>query len=359
MIPPLAAKTSGPFRLRWRGYDPGQVDEFLDRTAADRRRIEEDLAQLETFIAARAEECRRRDYERLTLLQIDVASCLEISIGALHTATEVLSTNQIRRAQSEQALEIVGPPEPEQPATMVKSGRIDDRLTLLQNDVASCLEASIGALRTATEVLSKNHIHSAQPKQALEVVGPPEPQQRAAVVKSGRIRLRWRPLTHAKALVASVALLALVPASFFYRSISGEAPLDEPASAALSRREAPLNVPASTTLATPLDRVEPKTPTGMVAHEPEGLVLTITATRECWIRTYIDGGTPLERLMKADETIMLRANDEVVLRIGDASALSLLINTKPGKPLGAKGQVVTTRITRSNYLSMLAGGSTT
>ena len=218
MISPLTAKTSGPFRLSWRGYDPGQVDEFLDRTAADRRRLEEDLAQLETFIAARAEECRRRDYDRLTLLQIDVASCLETSIGALRTATEVLSKNQIRSAR------------PEQPATMVTSGRLDDPLTLLQIDVASCLEASIGALRTATEVLSKNEIRSAQPKQALEIIRPPDPEQPAAVLKSVRVALRWRSLTHTKALVASVALLALVPASFFYRSISREASLNVPAS---------------------------------------------------------------------------------------------------------------------------------
>jgi Domain of unknown function (DUF4115) len=342
MIPPLTAKTSGPFRLRWRGYDPGQVDEFLHRTAADRQRVEEDLAQLETFIAARAEECRRRDYDRLTLLQIDVASCLEVSIGALRTATDVLSKNQIRSAQPEQAQEMVEP------------------LTLLQTDVASCLEASIGALRTATEVLSKNQIQSAQPKQALEIVGPPEPEQPTAVVQSGRVVLKWRPLTHAKALMASVALLALVPASFFYRSISGQSPRDVSASAAFStRRDAPPKVPASTTIATPSDRVEPNAPMAMADHEPEGLVLAITATRECWIRTHIDGGKPLERLMKADETIMLRANDEVVIRIGDASALSLLINNKPGKPLGTTGQVVTARITRSNYLSMVAGGSTT
>ena len=340
MITPLTAKPSGPFRLRWRGYDPGQVDEFLSRTAADRRRVEEDLAQLETFIAARAEEYRRRDDDRLTLLQIEVAGCLEVSIGALRTATEVCS------------------PEPQ--ATMVGSDRVDDRLTLLQIEVASCLESSMGALRRATEVLSKNQIRSAQPNQALEIVEPPEPEPPAALVTNGRLGLLSLSLAHTKALVASVAVLALVPASFFYRSISREAPLGAPASAAFStRREAPLNVPPSTTPAKPLDRVEPKTPMAMIADEPEGLVLTLTATRECWIRTYIDGGSPLERLMKADETILLRANDEVVLRIGDASALSLLINNKPGKSLGTRGQVVTARITRSNYLNMLAGGSTT
>ena len=83
------------------------------------------------------------------------------------------------------------------------------------------------------------------------------------------------------------------------------------------------------------------------------LVLTLTALRSCWIGTVIDGGQRLERLLKPDETVMLHAHDEVVLRVGDAAALSVLINNQPASPLGAAGQVVTKRISRSNHLSLL------
>jgi hypothetical protein len=85
-----------------------------------------------------------------------------------------------------------------------------------------------------------------------------------------------------------------------------------------------------------------------------GLVLTLTARRSSWIATSIDGGQRLERLLKPDETIMLRANSEAVLRAGDAGALSVLINSQVAKPLGSDGEVVTARITSGNYLSFLA-----
>ena len=82
-------------------------------------------------------------------------------------------------------------------------------------------------------------------------------------------------------------------------------------------------------------------------------MVTLTALRSSWISTVIDGSQPMERLLKQDQTIMLRANDEAVLSLGDAGALSMLINNQPAKPLGADGQVLTTRINRSNYLTFL------
>ncbi len=85
----------------------------------------------------------------------------------------------------------------------------------------------------------------------------------------------------------------------------------------------------------------------------EGFVLTLTARRSCWIGTSIDGAQRLERLLEPYETVILHAHDEVVLRVGDADALSVLVNNRPMRPLGAAGQVVTRRISRENYLSML------
>jgi hypothetical protein len=54
-----------------------------------------------------------------------------------------------------------------------------------------------------------------------------------------------------------------------------------------------------------------------------------------------------------NETIMLRATTEAVLRVGDATAISVLINNQPTKPLGTTGQVVTHRITKANYRNLL------
>src|SRR5262245_60798268 len=76
------------FRISWRGYDCAEVDEFLRQTAADRQRLQEDLAQLEAFMSTSGD---RREMERLAAVRREVASCLETSIGALRTATGLLA----------------------------------------------------------------------------------------------------------------------------------------------------------------------------------------------------------------------------------------------------------------------------
>jgi hypothetical protein len=94
-------------------------------------------------------------------------------------------------------------------------------------------------------------------------------------------------------------------------------------------------------------------PSPVIAQREDGLVLTLTARRACWIGSTLDGGQRLERMLVPNETIMLRATNEAMLRIGDATALSVLINNQPAKPLGTTGQVVTHRITRANYKNLL------
>ena len=44
---------------------------------------------------------------------------------------------------------------------------------------------------------------------------------------------------------------------------------------------------------------------------------------------------------------------EAVLRVADATAVSVLINNQPTRPLGSTGQVVTARITKDNYRKLL------
>ena len=274
------------FRRRWRGYDPSQVNEFLRQTAKDRQRLEEGLAQLETCFAGQA-DLRRREIDRLTNLRIEVASCLESSLGALRTATQLLSEGSLPSA-----------PQPQPSKTSQRA----------------------------------------------------EPSKlRATALRFRWARPGWMAGGRFRAFATSVFLLTLIPATLFYRS-SGSRPVSRP-----SVREIRHDTAARPPLAAHPNLTPTETVAGsMPAPIAEGLVLTLTASRQCWIRSFIDGGQPLERLLKASETIMLRANDEAILRVGDASALSLLINNKPAKPLGTSGQVVTAHITRSNYPSLLA-----
>lgn len=264
---------SATFHLRWRGYDRAEVDEFLRQTAADRQRLQEDLAQLEAVMASHGEE-RRRELDRLSALRTEVASCLEASIGALRTATERLSQ------PTPNPVELAARPAPKPTATSVWR-RLERRLPRL-------------------------HL--------------PE------WMSAGRKRL----------LVAAVCVAALIPVVVMNR----RPPRAHEMSAARGE--------ASPDVVQPVALSEP------VARQVESLLLTLTARRLCWIRTSIDGGQPLERLLKPNETILLRANDEAALRVGDAAALSLMINNQLAKPLGQPGRAVTARITRSNYLGFLS-----
>jgi hypothetical protein len=123
---------------------------------------------------------------------------------------------------------------------------------------------------------------------------------------------------------------------------------------------AKMSVTAPVTIAPTASKAGSPAPSESVsaATTPIGLVLTLGAKRECWIRTHVDGGQPLERVLKADEAIILRANEEIVLRVGDAAAVVLLINNRAARPLGKSGEVVTARITPSNYLDLLEGDRT-
>jgi hypothetical protein len=115
--------------------------------------------------------------------------------------------------------------------------------------------------------------------------------------------------------------------------------------------------PAASSVATPDMRPEP--PPAPPAEPPvgsprpsNGLTIVLSASDRCWISATFDGQRRLERLMQRGETTMLHALDEVVLKAGNAGALSLTINGLAASPLGRHGQTVTTRITLANYMRL-------
>ena len=290
MTSTVALRTDSPtFHLRWRGYDRAEVDAFLEQTAADRRRLQEDLTQLEAVMSSHGGQYRR-EFERLAALRREVEVCLEASTDALRQAADVL--------------------------------------------------ASTG-----------------QPHQELVPDGPhltPAPLAR---------RAEWMTVGRLRAGAVAGVALGVAAFGYLYQAPSPEIrPLDAAARLGLSPAAAPPVVDLPQRAAASPEPAGASTGAGL--QQVEGLVLTLTARGACWIRTIVDGGQPLERLLNPRETITLRANDEAVLRIGDAGALSLLINNQPARSLGAPGQAVTAQITRANYLHLLrdnddAGGPVT
>ena len=84
-----------------------------------------------------------------------------------------------------------------------------------------------------------------------------------------------------------------------------------------------------------------------------GLMISLNAHDACWIRATVDGKRPIERLLQRGEEVTLNAQEAVVLRLGNAGAVSLTINGRRATPLGRPGKAVNAQITQTNYMRFL------
>jgi len=91
-----------------------------------------------------------------------------------------------------------------------------------------------------------------------------------------------------------------------------------------------------------------------VVPDAAELTMEMSATRDCWVQAAADGDTVISRILSAGEREVVVAQGAIDLRIGDAAAFEFTINQRPGRVLGAAGEVVDVRITPSNYLSFVA-----
>lgn len=91
------------------------------------------------------------------------------------------------------------------------------------------------------------------------------------------------------------------------------------------------------------------TPAPAVAQPPAvpaaPLTLLIVADAECWLSLSVDGTRAIARNLQPGERVQYSAQSVFVINAGNAGALSLTINGKPAKPLGGRGEVVSTTIT--------------
>jgi hypothetical protein len=304
--------------------------------AADRQHLQESLARLDALVASYGQDgasatiaAARRDADEIR------ARAQEEASRVLRQAADGADVLQRERLQT--------------------TRRELERLTSLRLEVAGCLDASIAALHKATGLLTS----ASGPRvteTALAKISPAPVSKDGPIDATAETRMPRRRVFSFLVPAAGAAVLAFLA----YGALSREAtmpPAPEPPEAETGQVQEPVK-PESTPLGVAGDTTFPnssdQTPaTGQTA----GLVLTLTARRECWIATHLDGSQDMQRMLKPAETIILYAHDEAVLRLGDAGAVSVLINNRPARPLGADGEVTTQRITRANFSSFLAGDS--
>ena len=86
----------------------------------------------------------------------------------------------------------------------------------------------------------------------------------------------------------------------------------------------------------------------------EGLTLSLTYQAETWVQVFADGRRVISGLMPAGQQSEVRADQEIVINIGNAGGPSFTINGRPGKPFGDPGRVMNDiRITLDNYRNFL------
>jgi len=169
---------------------------------------------------------------------------------------------------------------------------------------------------------------------------PPSAEAMAAAIpeEERQFELRQRQAVKALAFGAASLVALIVILYFVLRGRSAAvlpgtpppAPANAAPSSALDYREPP---PA-----------EAGAPTGSVAAAAP-LKLEIAPALECWVSLTVDGRKLFTRVMQAGERESYEVQREAQVEVGDAGAFGYLVNGRPGKPLGDKGQVKTLKIT--------------
>ena len=73
----------------------------------------------------------------------------------------------------------------------------------------------------------------------------------------------------------------------------------------------------------------------------------------CWISVSVDGTRTPSRTVAAGERVEFAVQQSITLTAGNAGALSMTLNGRPARALGAAGEVVTRTIPASGFESFL------
>jgi transcriptional regulator with XRE-family HTH domain len=132
----------------------------------------------------------------------------------------------------------------------------------------------------------------------------------------------------------------------------------------LTRTPAPAPVAVAVEPAPPIvfpqDQLLPQISSAAVADDatPGALVLTLSANESCWVGVEVDGHVVLNKVLSSGESQTLSATDQIVLSVGNAGALALTINDRPGLALGRRGEVRRNIVITKQNLPSLVEDST-
>jgi cytoskeletal protein RodZ len=147
-------------------------------------------------------------------------------------------------------------------------------------------------------------------------------------------------------LATAVTILIVVVATAVALGRRGETATEArgPESAPGVPREKPVAAAAPAQSPPPVIGTSGATP----APAATPLTVALTFTRQCWVAAKADGQQVVYRLLQPGEQQTLTASKEILVRFGDAGAVTWKINGRDPGAIGLSGQVRNVKITPEN-----------
>ena len=323
------------FRRALFGYNRADVERFLAETTDERERLNNALERVEVLMAelqdgpkAILEAAHREAAAIKANAEREAARILlpPAPVPPPAPLPSVITVPVTSPAASVAAVPVL-PPVPAlsaQPVMPVPPVELEEEEQTEEDDEQARSQSASFLQPFVAEELLASSVRQ-EPKWDVEFLHPTPPSQ-------------WRRWRVAALAVGCAALLGFLSVHFRNQFAT------VPAKVQSSSLAAPVTTPRTA-------NIEPVA--ALDASAPKSMTLTISAEKACWIRMTIDDTQPVERVLQPSETLVLHALDKASLRVGDAGAIKLLINSRPARPLGNNGEVVNRLITMENYASFL------
>lgn len=87
----------------------------------------------------------------------------------------------------------------------------------------------------------------------------------------------------------------------------------------------------------------------------ETLAIQMRASGEVWVRTVVDGGRPREAILQAGDLRTFRPLESLKFTVGNARAITLVVNGQEQASIGERGQVRHIQVDRDGWKALPAG----
>ena len=184
---------------------------------------------------------------------------------------------------------------------------------------------------------------------------PEQPPAEVPALRSEIPQEAWQSHSPWMGLATAFAILVVVVATAVLLGRRGERLGDAQPAAVGTTGEAsasPSAPPSTASTPTTADRSAPAAPVVQAATPsaaPQAnIVITLAASRPCWVTAKVNGQRTIYRTLQAGERETLTGEKEVRVLFGDAGAITWTINGRDPGPPGANGAVREIRVTPEN-----------